>query len=192
MNAKINSAKARARADDLEARLQKRMTELKQERQLSRMPPSVMGGAFVVPVGVIPKAEGREVPEFARNTKESEMLAIQKVMQIESELHRIPRNVSDEKCGYDIESKIPNTGLLKFIEVKGRIEGARTATITKNEILTGLNKPEDFVLAIVPIKDGVAQAPRYVKKPFTREPDFNVTSVNYDLDKLLEKSEDPS
>ena len=34
------------------------------------------------------------------------------------------------------------------IEVKGRAVGAKTVTITKNEILTGLNKPDEFILAV--------------------------------------------
>ena len=32
----------------------------------------------------------------------------------------------------------------------------------------------------------------YVRKPFTREPDFGVTSVNYNLNELLAKAEVPS
>ena len=39
------------------------------------------------------------------------------------------------------------TGRLRFLEVKGRISGAATITVTKNEILYSLNKPEDFILA---------------------------------------------
>jgi superfamily II DNA or RNA helicase len=191
-NAKMNSAKSRLRADELEARLQKRITELKQEEQLSRSPPLVIGGALVIPIGAVSNRREPEVSEFARNTKEIEMLAVEKVMMIERQLNRSPTDVSADKCGYDIESRIPNTGLLKFIEVKGRVEGAHVATITKNEILTALNKPDDFVLAIVSVKEGIAQTPRYVRKPFSKEPDFNVTSVNYNLDKLLEISEEPS
>ena len=48
--------------------------------------------------------------------------------------------------GYDIESRIPGTGKLRFLEVKGRISGAATLTVTKNEILYSLNKPEDYIL----------------------------------------------
>jgi hypothetical protein len=32
---------------------------------------------------------------------------------------------------------------------------------------------------------------RYVRRPFGREPDFGVTSVNYDVDELLARSCDP-
>ena len=61
--------------------------------------------------------------------------------------------MSAEKCGYDIESSIPGTGKLRFIEVKGRVQGAETVTVTKNEVLTALNKPDDFILAVV-VVDG--------------------------------------
>ena len=48
--------------------------------------------------------------------------------------------------GYDIESRVPGEGKLRFIEVKGRAAGADTLTVTRNEILYSLNKPEDFIL----------------------------------------------
>ncbi len=32
---------------------------------------------------------------------------------------------------------------------------------------------------------------RYVRCPFKREPDFGVTSVNYDLSKVLARAEEP-
>ena len=54
-----------------------------------------------------------------------------------------------EKLGYDIESRDPRSGELRFLEVKGRVEGADTVTVTRNEILYSLNKPEQFILALV-------------------------------------------
>jgi hypothetical protein len=62
--------------------------------------------------------------------------------------------------------------------------------VTKNEILTALNKPEDFILAIVAV-DGDSAIPRYVRRPFQREPDFAVTSVNYLLKGLLSIADVP-
>ena len=47
----MNSAKARQRADELEARLKRRLEELDAERQLAPLPPVVAGGALVVPAG---------------------------------------------------------------------------------------------------------------------------------------------
>ena len=57
---------------------------------------------------------------------------------------REPVDVSQAKCGYDIESRHPDNSGLFFIEVKGRAEGAPTVTITRNEILTAFNKPDEF------------------------------------------------
>ena len=53
VNAKINSGKARQRADELQSRLQKRMADLEQERQISPLPPVVIGGAVIVPLGLL-------------------------------------------------------------------------------------------------------------------------------------------
>jgi hypothetical protein len=117
-------------------------------------------------------------------------------MAMEISLGYIPRDVSKDKCGYDIESSIPGVGKLRFIEVKGRIEGAETVTITKNEILTALNKPDDYILAIVeiPSSEKIIErqenqcSMRYVKTPFLKEPDFGVTSVNYSLSELAKRA----
>jgi len=113
------------------------------------------------------------------------------VMETERRLGFFPHDVSADKLGYDIESAIPHEGRLRFIEVKGRVAGAETVTITRNEILTGLNKPEDFILAIVQL-DGDLATPRYLRRPFKREPDFAATSVNYDLGELLAIAEVPA
>lgn len=193
VNARINSGKARQRADELEVRLQKRLEELEQERRLSPLPPVVMGGALIVPAGLLSRLKGgpeAEPDTFARETARIEKIAMDAIMELERQLGYEPRDVSALKCGYDIESRIPNQGCLRFIEVKGRVTGAKTVTITKNEILTALNKPHDFILAIVEV-DGDKSVPRYVRRPFKREPDFGVTSVNYDLGELLAKAEEP-
>ncbi|HTU93082.1 MAG TPA: DUF3883 domain-containing protein, partial [Gemmataceae bacterium] len=86
---------------------------------------------------------------------------------------------------------IPGTGLLRFLEVKGRIRGAAIVTVTKNEILTCLNKPGEYILAICLI-DGQNVEVQHVRKPFVREPDFGATSVNYDLAGLLAQAKEPA
>ena len=69
--------------------------------------------------------------------------------------------------------------------------GAATITVTKNEILYSLNKPEDFILAIVEFLDADSHRVHYLRQPFQREPDFGVTSVNYDFGDLLARAEEP-
>ena len=194
-NARLNSALARRRADDLQARLQNRMKQLAQERRLSPQPPFLIGGALVIPAGLIAKLKGEEEREtalFGENRKEVELAAMQAVMNYERSLGYSPEDVSVKKLPWDIESYVGD-GTLRFIEVKGRIHTATTVTISKNEILTGLNKPEEFILAIVKVffekSEAKSQALFYVTKPFHKEPDFGATSVNYDLSGLIKKAE---
>ena len=112
--------------------------------------------------------------------------------EIERGLGFEPIDREFEKLGYDIESRVPGTGKLRFIEVKGRVSGADTITVTKNEILYSLNKPEDFILAIVEFQSEAAHRVYYLRQPFQREPDFGVTSVNYDFSELLVRAGSPS
>jgi superfamily II DNA or RNA helicase len=190
---RLNSANAEARANDLADRLQRRLAALAHERDISALPPVIRGGAIIVPRGLLARQVGGRpnVTAFAEDTSRVEVLAMQAVLAAERLLGYQPRDVSAERVGYDIESKDRN-GSLRFIEVKGRIDGAETVTVTRNEILTALNKPEAFILAIVPVQDGdFAQEPRYIRQPFQREPDFGATCVIYKLADLLGRAEAP-
>ena len=191
-NARLNSDEARKRADALQARLEKRMEELKLERQLSPLPPVVLGGVLIVPAGLIAAMAGMPTKTEAAAEIDKQAVAArarQIVMEIERGLGYDPRDCEVEKKGYDVESRVPGTGKLRFIEVKGRDSDAETVTVTKNEILYSLNKPDDFILAIVEFMDGASHRVHYVRQPFRREPDFGVTSVNYDLAELIARAE---
>ena len=192
--ARLNSGEARKRADMLQARLRKRLEDLKLEAQISPLPPVVLGGLLVVPKGLINTMNGRESahPKTAFDTQESAARARRIIMETERNLGFDPTDREFEKLGYDIESRVPNTGKLRFIEVKGRVSGASTITVTRNEILYSLNKPEDFILGIVEFRDDGGHRVRYVRRPFQREPDFGVTSVNYDFAELLARAKPPS
>lgn len=60
-----------------------------------------------------------------------------------------------------------------------------------NELLYSLNKPDDYILAMVEFLDGSTHRVHYLRRPFHREPDFGVTSVNYDFADLLAWAEMP-
>ena len=111
---------------------------------------------------------------------------------MERQLGFEPRDVEFDKVGYDIESLVPGTGKLRFIEVKGRMADADTITVTRNEIITSLNKPEDFILAMVEFVDEREHRVRYLRRPFHREPDFNAVSVNYSFAELLARAAAPA
>lgn len=192
-NAKLNSDEARKRADGLQARLEKRMEELKLERQISALPPVVLGGFLVVPLGLLAAMTGHSVPKVTSSvdTQAAAARARKAVMEVEWSLGYEPTDRELEKLGYDIESRVPHTGKLRFLEVKGRITSADTITVTKNEILYSLNKPEDFILAIVEFREDGTHRVHYLRQPFQREPDFGVTSVNYDMKELIARGEAP-
>jgi hypothetical protein len=193
-NARLNSQEARRRADELQARLQKRMEQLDLEAQISALPPVALGGLVVVPAGLLAQMTGHILPEQPQPVDTQVVAARARaiVIDVERQLGYEPVDRGFEKLGYDIESRDLRTSRLRFLEVKGRVAGAATITVTKNEILYSLNKPEDFILAIVEFMTDGSHRVHYVRRPFRREPDFGVTSVNYDFAELLARAQEPS
>ena len=191
--ARLNSDEARRRADTLQTRLQKRLADLKRDAQISPRPPVVLGGLLVVPRGLLRVMAGDAEPpaQQSADTQESAARARAVVMEQERSLGFEPTDREFEKLGYDIESRVPATGKLRFIEVKGRRDDAETVTVTRNEILYSLNKPDDFILAVVEFNDAVTHRVHYIRRPFHHEPDFGAASVNYNLKDLLAKAEAP-
>ena len=194
---RLNSARARATADELQDRLRLRTEELDRELQLAPLPPRTVGAALVVPRGLLERLRGERmdgVPEHAVETEAIERAAVNAVLGIERRLGRKPTEMPRNNKGYDIESRSGN-GELLFIEVKGRIEGADTVTVTRSEIGVGLNKPDTFVLAlaIVP-ENGGEPVVRYLRHPFDgmADPHFASVSETFDLRKLWELAEEPS
>jgi hypothetical protein len=67
-------------------------------------------------------------------------------------------------------------------------------TVTKNEIITALNKPDSYILALVEVSDSAELSlnnctVRYVERPFQQKPDFAVTSVNYNWQELWSRGQ---
>jgi hypothetical protein len=193
VNARLNSGKARQRAEELQARLDKRLAELEKERHLSAQPPLIIGGALVVPSALLMAIP--DVDEDGLTTdqrKQIDSLAMAKVLETERRLGREPRAMPHENPGYDIESRAADGGQLLFVEVKGKVVGKPTVTISRNQITTAQNVGENFILAIVLVEGGVAQEPVYVRGRFTQPVDFAVTSVNFKLTELLSRGGAPA
>lgn len=186
----MSSRAAEHKAEELAARLDRRLEELKAERAISARPPRIVGGAIVVPVRRLADSMGRHedislpVSADAQARREVELAAMQAVMDLERELGFVPRDVSAEKCGYDIESHAPREDApMRFIEVKGRAAGAKTVTVTRNEMLCALNRPDNYILAIVEV-DGERTHTIYLGRPFTNTPDFSVECSTFNLSAL--------
>jgi hypothetical protein len=185
---RMNADRAENRAKELQERLERRLKDLEAERQVSAKPPVLLGGALIVPQGLLLRlgAEDTAAAAQARKTKRVEELAVQAVIAYERGLDNKPRSVERDKCGYDVESRT-SAGDLRFIDVKGRVEEGDTITVTRNEVVTALNEPERFILALVRVNGDRADEPQYVIRPFGREPDFGVSAVTYRIRDLLRR-----
>ncbi|HNC02784.1 MAG TPA: helicase-related protein [Agitococcus sp.] len=188
---------ARRRVDELTARLEQRKAELIALKNVVSSTPVVIGGALVIPQGLLSMRKGESqfgVDAIAR--AHVERVAINAVIQAEQAFGYKVTDVGAEKCGWDITSRPPANvdGSIKpdrHIEVKGRAKGQSTITVSRNEIIYGLNQSDKYILAIVIVDTDLHEGPFYIKNPFTIEPDFGVASVNYDLGDLLSKAVKP-
>ena len=118
--------------------------------------------------------------------------AMDAVMATERALGNEPEDVSAQKVGYDIASYDPDADHMRFIEVKGRVDGADTVMITRQEVVTSLHEPRKFILAIVQVASGVPRSPRYVHGALdTREPPFEQSAIQFNIKSLLARAEEP-
>ena len=194
---RIQPEMARRRVDELTARLEQRKAELIALKNVVSSTPVVIGGALVIPQGLLSMRKGETqftVDAVAR--ARVEQVAMNAVMQAELAFGHKVTDVGAEKCGWDVTSRPPANldGSIKpdrHIEVKGRAKGQSTITVSRNEIIYGLNQSDKFILAIVIVDSDSHEGPFYVQNPFTIEPDFGVASINYDLSDLLSKAVSP-
>lgn len=182
--------------DELTVRLESRTKELQAMRDVVSSVPVIVGGALIIPAGLIAMRTGEaEGPTWSADAKARariEKVAMDAVRKAEESFGHEVIDVSAEKCGWDLTAVVPAVdGKLpqaRHIEVKGRSKGHSTITVTRNEILYGLNQAEKFILAIVLVDDESHEGPFYIRDPFTQEPDWAVTSVNLDLASLLKRA----
>ena len=188
---RLNLDNVKKTLEDLQSRLEGRKKELQAMRQVQNGTPVILGGALVVPAGLLRKARG-EGPALnaadAAARKRIETLAMQAVIKAEEARgHRVV-DVSAQKCGWDVSSYPPNSTDAKHIEIKGRAKGADTITVSRNEILYAFNQAEKFVLAIVFVNpEDSTETPCSLANPFQREPDWGAASVNYSVSELLKR-----
>lgn len=188
---------ARRRVDELTARLQQRKTELEALKNVVSSTPVVMGGALVIPQGLLAYRKGEtQFSVDAEARSRVERIAMNAVMDVERNFGFEVKDVGAEKCGWDVTSRPPINadGSIctdRHIEVKGRAKGQSIITVSRNEIIYGLNQADKFILAIVIVDGDEFEGPFYIKTPFTVEPGFGVASINYDLSDLLSKAVSP-
>lgn len=188
---------ARRRVDELTARLSQRKHELEAMKNVVSSTPVVLGGALIIPAGLLAQRKGDSTfCADAEARSRIEWAAMHAVIAAEQELGHTIKDVSADKCGWDITARpaVLGDGSIKddrHIEVKGRVKGSATVTVTKNEIFSSFNQGEKYILAIVLVDGNQVDGPHYIKHPFKTEPEFGVASVNYDLQELLARAIKP-
>ncbi len=196
-NQRLTSANAAKRAEELEARMKKRLAEIDSERMISATPPIIVGGSLVIPKGLLHILMHRPAPDASGqgDRQAMEYAGMKAVMDIERKLGFIPVDVSRKNCGYDVESEIPKekqtgSGCLRFIEVKARVKGAETVTVSKNELLTAFSVSDEYILAIVEV-DGQHTKTVYLRRPFegTDKPSFMEVSRTFIISDLIRNGE---
>jgi superfamily II DNA or RNA helicase len=194
---KMNASAARERADEISARRNRRMAEIDADQQFASRRPDVAAIALVVPAGMLRRMQG--LPTMysgdAAARAEVQHRAERAVIAAEDSLGHDPTLLAQNHPGYDIRS-IDRAGGLRFVEVKGRVAGAETFSVTCNEILTALNVPEQYILALVEVSPAGAanDCVRYVRKPFTGAdaPFEGARAVQFHWDEMWQKGSEPS
>lgn len=199
---RLNLENARRIIADLEGRLENRKKELMSMRHVTSATPVAVGGALVIPIGLLHRLRGEQAGDtdapFSTDPaarKKIEKLAMDAVRRAEEAQGCCVVDVSAQKCGWDLTSYPPSVKdhqpQARHIEVKGRIKGAGTITITRNEMLYALNQADKFLMAIVLVgENDTVEGPYYLKNPFDAEPGWGVSSVNYNLSDLLKRATD--
>lgn len=179
--------------DELKERLKSRTTELESMRKVIPAPPIIVGSALIIPAGLLAEnIPGSLFSPDAVARSRIEAIAMQAVREREKSQGYHVIDVSGDNCGWDLTSiKSDEGGRIvdeRHIEVKGRAKGQTTITVSKNEIIYGLNQGDMFLLAIVIIDGDVYEGPYYVQHPFSQEPDWAEVSKNLDIHALISKS----
>jgi superfamily II DNA or RNA helicase len=195
---RLNLENARRTVTDLEGRLENRKRELQAQRHIASATPVVLGGALVIPIGLLSQLRGAPsaTDSFSSDPDARariEHLAMQAVRKAEEARGCCVVDVSAQKCGWDLSSYPPlvegKQPSVCHIEVKGRVKGASTVTVTRNEMLYALNQADKFHLAIVLIgEDDSIEGPYYLQNPFDTEPSWAEHSRNLALAPLLERA----
>jgi len=110
---RLNLENARRTVTDLEGRLENRRRELQAMRHVASATPVALGGALVVPIGLLRQLRG-ETPEEANSFSSDpvarsriERIAMEAVRQAEEGRGCVVVDVSAQKCGWDLTSYPP-------------------------------------------------------------------------------------
>ena len=166
---RINSGRARSRADELEARMARRRLELDQEADLHNNPPTIVGAALIVPQGLVDELDGTPpAPDAVADKMETDRRAVAAVLAAERTLGRNPEEQVHNNPGFDILSIDPKTGIHYFIEVKGHLPQTTEISVSAQQVQKAKANPDRWRLAVasVPTDPDEEPAVHYLLEPF--------------------------
>ncbi len=166
---RLNSGRARARADELQTRLTRRRLELAREDDLHNSPPTIVAAAVVVPQGLLDELAGRPIISVDPVKKaETDRRAVTEVMKAERALGRVPEEQHHTNPGYDVLSTDPASGACYFIEVKGHLPQTDQISVSRRQVGQSHNNRERWRLAVVSVPDDPTADPEvhYLIEPF--------------------------
>ncbi len=192
---RLNSGRARARADELEARMARRRLELDMESDIHNSPPTIVAAALIIPQGVIDKLAGA-APDLdaAADKMETDRRAVAAVLNAERALGRNPESQTHSNPGFDVLSIDPTTGTHYFIEVKGHLPQTTEISVSATQVQKAKGNPERWRLAVVSVPDESDAEPavKYLIEPFRDVTlHFAQTKVPMNVANLLEAAGDP-
>ncbi len=138
-------AQAEARHDEAMARRERRRSELRQQRALTLQGVERLAGALILPH---PEREAPEVKRLRPNA-ETEMTAMQVVMEYEAAQGKQVCDVHEKNLGYDVTSLDVVSGELRLIEVKGLAAESGTILLTPNERRVAEDRRDCYWLYVV-------------------------------------------
>lgn len=177
---RLRAATAWARARELDERLQRRMIELDGATKFLATPTVIRGRVLVVPSHLLEASVSEPATFGYKGREEVERRAVEAVLRAERALGRDPVEMPRNNPGYDIASTDAQ-GRIHYIEVKGRIEGSDTFTITTNEVSFALTQEDRHRLALVEVSPhgAVGDRLRYLCHAFSHlEPSATTRSYN--------------
>jgi superfamily II DNA or RNA helicase len=166
---RLNSGRARQRADELEARKTRRLRELDIESDLVNHAPTVVAAALVIPQGLLDQLDGSQPIEVDQEIiKDTDRRAVAAVMAAERGIGRIPVEQDHNNPGFDILSEDPATGMVYQIEVKGHRPDTEEIKVRARQVRQAKQNPERFRLAavFVPREPEGVPTVRYYLRPF--------------------------
>ncbi|QEM45169.1 DUF3883 domain-containing protein [Mycolicibacterium grossiae] len=162
---------------------------------MSPLPPRIISAALVVPASGGDSEHSPTVDVDAR--KAVERRGVDAVLAAERALGHSPLEQASNNPGFDILSQRQGETNLR-IEVKARIAGSDTFTITRTEVLLALNAAPNHRLALVSVHPDGAHFDevRYIGDVFAgAEPswlrDFGVVSQTFSWDHYWDLGRNP-